>query len=251
MRVYRTADYAAMSRKAADIIASLVILDPACVLGLATGSSPIGTYQRLAERCRAGELDFSNVQSVNLDEYRGLPVTHDQSYRYFMDHNLFDHINIRKEHTHVPNGMAGDIEAECRRYDELVEGLGGAHLQLLGLGHDGHIGFNEPCGHFPKGTHLVDLDPMTLEANARFFGGDPGKVPTQAVTMGIGTILSAGRILVIVSGADKASIVARAFLGPVTPQVPASILQLHRDVTLVADEAALEEYLKEGGRVCS
>lgn len=250
MRVYKTADYAAMSRQAANIITSLVVLKPACVLGLATGSTPVGTYEQLIAWNREGYLSFSQVTTVNLDEYLGLPGTHDQSYRYFMDHNLFDHVDIDKARTNVPNGMAGDVAQECRRYDKLVEDLGGADLQLLGMGHDGHIAFNEPCDHFPVGTHLVELDPMTIQANARFFDNDPAKVPTKALTMGIGTILSAKRLLMVVSGGDKAEILARALLGPVTPAVPASALQLHRDVTVVADEAALGVYLQQGGQVC-
>lgn len=250
MRVYKTADYAAMSRQAANIITSLVVLKPACVLGLATGSTPVGTYEQLIAWNREGYLSFSQVTTVNLDEYLGLPGTHDQSYRYFMDHNLFDHVDIDKARTNVPNGMAGDVAQECRRYDQLVESLGGADLQLLGMGHDGHIAFNEPCDHFPVGTHLVELDPMTIQANARFFDNDPAKVPTKALTMGIGTILSAKRLLMVVSGGDKAEILARALLGPVTPAVPASALQLHRDVTVVADEAALGVYLQQGGQVC-
>ena len=250
MRVYKTADYAAMSRQAANIITSLVVLKPACVLGLATGSTPVGTYEQLIAWNREGYLSFSQVTTVNLDEYLGLPGTHDQSYRYFMDHNLFDHVDIDKARTNVPNGMAGDVAQECRRYDKLVESLGGADLQLLGMGHDGHIAFNEPCDHFPVGTHLVELDPMTIQANARFFDNDPAKVPTKALTMGIGTILSAKRLLMVVSGGDKAEILARALLGPVTPAVPASALQLHRDVTVVADEAALGVYLQQGGQVC-
>ncbi len=250
MRVYQTKDYAAMSRQAANIITSLVVLKPDCVLGLATGSTPIGTYQQLIDWNREGYLSFAQVTTVNLDEYKGLPVTHDQSYRYFMNDNLFDHVDIDKSRTHVPNGMAEDVQAECQRYDALVKSLGCADLQLLGMGHDGHIAFNEPCDHFPLGTHLVDLDPMTLEANARFFDNDPNKVPHQAMTMGIGTIMSAKKILMIVSGADKAAILAKALLGPITPQVPASALQLHPDVTVVADEAALAEYIKAGGKVC-
>ncbi len=250
MRVYQTKDYAELSKRAADLIAAQVILKPNCVLGLATGSSPIGTYQKLIEKYKAGELDFSEVKSVNLDEYKGLPVTHDQSYRYFMDDNLFHHVNIDPANTNVPDGMAADLAAECRRYDALVKRLGCADLQLLGMGHDGHIGFNEPCDHFPVGTHVVELDPMTLEANARFFDNDPKKVPTHAVTMGIGTILAARKILVVVSGADKSAILAKALLGPVTPEVPASALQLHGDVTVVADQAALADYIKEGGALC-
>lgn len=249
MRVYQTPDYAALSRQAANIISAQIILKPDCVLGLATGSSPIGTYKQLIEWNKKGELDFSRVTTVNLDEYKGLPVTHDQSYRYFMNDNLFLHVNIDINKTNVPNGMAEDIQAECARYDALVQSLGCADLQLLGMGHDGHIAFNEPCDHFPRGTHLVDLDPMTLEANARFFDNDPKKVPTQALTMGIGTIMSARKILMIVSGADKSAMLAKALLGPITPMVPASALQLHSDVTVVADQAALADYIKAGGKV--
>lgn len=250
MRVYQAKDYEAMSLRAANLISSQVLLKPHCVLGLATGSSPIGTYKVLVERCKKGELSFKQVRSVNLDEYRGLPVTHDQSYRYFMNTNLFDHIDIDKAQTNVPNGLAEDGAAEAARYDALIESLGGIDLQLLGLGHNGHIGFNEPCDEFPCGTHVVDLTERTKEANARFFDDDPSKVPSQAITMGIGAIMKAKRVVVVVSGADKAPIVAKAFLGPITPQVPASILQLHRDATIVADDAALAEYLKEGGKVC-
>ena len=250
MRVYQTADYAAMSRQAANIITSLVVLKPECVLGLATGSTPVGAYKQLIEWNKEGYLSFKQVTTVNLDEYQGLSVTHDQSYRYFMNDNLFDHVDIDKARTNVPNGMASDIDAECKRYDALVKSLGGADLQLLGMGHDGHIAFNEPCDHFPVGTHLVELDPMTIQANARFFDNDPAKVPTKALTMGIGTIMSAKKILMIVSGADKSETLAKALLGPVTPMVPASALQLHPDVTVVADQAALADYIKQGGKVC-
>lgn len=249
MRVYQASDYADLSRQAANIIAAQIVLKPDCVLGLATGSSPIGAYQQLIEKNKRGDVDFSQVTTVNLDEYRGLPVTHDQSYRYFMNDNLFLHVNIDMAKTNVPNGMAEDVEAECARYDALVQSLGCADLQLLGMGHDGHIAFNEPCDHFPRGTHLVELDPMTLEANARFFDNDPNKVPHQAMTMGIGTIMSARKILMIVSGADKSAMLAKALLGPITPQVPASALQLHPDVTVVADQAALADYLKAGGKL--
>ncbi len=249
MRVYQAADYAAMSRRAANIITSVVVLKPDCVLGLATGSSPIGTYKQLIDWNREGYLSFAQVTTVNLDEYKGLPVTHDQSYRYFMNDNLFHHVDIDLNRTNVPNGMAEDIAAECARYDALVKSLGCADLQLLGMGHDGHIAFNEPCDHFPVGTHLVDLDPMTLEANARFFDNDPKKVPTQALLMGIGTIMSARKILMIVSGADKSATPAKALMGPVTPLIPASVLQLHSDVTVVADQAALADYIKQGGKL--
>ena len=238
MRIYEVPDYQAMSRRAADIIAAQVLLKPDCVLGLATGSTPVGAYQCLAELCRAGTVSFAGVRSVNLDEYKGLAPTHDQSYRYFMEHNLFRHIDIDPANTHVPNGLAEDAQAECARYDALVESLGYADLQLLGLGRNGHIGFNEPGASFVKPTHVVDLTQSTIDANARFFAS-AGDVPRQALTMGIGCIMAARRVLVVASGADKAEAVARMVAGPITPEVPASILQLHSDVTLVADKAAL------------
>ena len=238
MKIYSTKDYDAMSRKAADILASHVILKPDCVLGLATGSTPIGMYKQLIEWYNQGVLDFSLVHTVNLDEYRGLAPTHDQSYRYFMQHNLFDHVNVKPENTNVPNGLAADPEAECARYDQVIDSLGGTDVQVLGMGHNGHIGFNEPADHFPLGTHVVDLTDTTIDANARFFA-TRDDVPKQALTMGVKNIMQSRHILVVVSGADKAPIVKRAFFGPVTPQVPASILQLHPNVSIVADEAAL------------
>ncbi len=238
MKIYSTKDYDAMSRKAADILASHVILKPDCVLGLATGSTPIGMYKQLIEWYNQGVLDFSLVHTVNLDEYRGLAPTHDQSYRYFMQHNLFDHVNVKPENTNVPNGLAADPEAECARYDQVIDSLGGTDVQVLGMGHNGHIGFNEPADHFPLGTHVVDLTDTTIDANARFFA-TRDDVPKQALTMGVKNIMQSRHILVVVSGADKAPIVKKAFFGPVTPQVPASILQLHPNVSIVADEAAL------------
>ena len=238
MRIYREADYDAMSRRTAAIIAAEVVRKPDCVLGLATGSTPVGAYRQLAAWNREGLLSFRSVTSVNLDEYKGLGPDHDQSYRYFMDRNLFDHVDIRRDRTHVPDGLAADPEAECRRYDALVAALGGTDLQLLGLGHNGHIGFNEPGEAFVRETHVVDLTERTIEANARFFAHQD-EVPRQALTMGIGAIMAAKRVLVAVSGADKAEAVRRAFAGPITPAVPASILQLHPDVVLVGDAAAL------------
>ena len=227
-----------MSRKAANIISAQVIMKPNCTLGLATGSTPLGIYDQLTEWYKKGDLDFSAVHSVNLDEYRGLPKENDQSYYYFMHKNLFDRVNIRPENTNVPNGMEPDAEKECRRYEKLIADLGGIDLQLLGLGHNGHIGFNEPGEAFEKETHCVDLQERTIEANKRFFES-ADEVPRQAYTMGIKTIMQAKKILVAVSGEDKAEIVKKAFFGPVTPTVPASILQMHNDVTVVADEAAL------------
>ena len=237
MKIYKAKDYKDMSRKAANIISAQVIMKPNCVLGLATGSTPIGTYDQLVEWYNKGDLDFSEVTTVNLDEYKGLPRTNDQSYYYFMHQHLFDRVNIDPERTNVPNGMEPDAEKECGRYEELIRSLGGVDLQLLGLGHNGHIGFNEPGEAFEKETHCVDLTESTIEANKRFFAS-ADDVPKQAYTMGIKTIMQAKKILIVVNGENKADIVERAFFGPVTPEVPASILQLHNDVSLVGDEAA-------------
>ena len=238
MKIYKAKDYKDMSRKAANIISAQVIMKPNGVLGLATGSTPIGTYDQLVEWYNKEDLDFSEVTTVNLDEYKGLPRTNDQSYYYFMHQHLFDRVNIDPERTNVPNGMEPDAEKECGRYEELIRSLGGVDLQLLGLGHNGHIGFNEPGEAFEKETHCVDLTESTIEANKRFFAS-ADDVPKQAYTMGIKTIMQAKKILIVVNGENKADIVERAFFGPVTPEVPASILQLHNDVTLVGDEEAL------------
>ena len=238
MKVYTAKDYAGMSRIAANILSAQVTLKPDCILGLATGSTPIGTYKVLTERCASGDLDFSQVKSINLDVYVGLSPDHDQSYRYFMQTNLFDHVNIARENTNVPNGLAEDLDAECQRYNEVIHTLGPIDIQVLGMGHNGHIGFNEPSDVFELETHLVDLTQTTIDANARFFSS-ADDVPRQALTMGIKSIMQAKKILVVVSGKDKAEIVKKAFTGPVTPQVPASILQMHPDVILVGDEAAL------------
>ena len=236
MKVIVCDSYASQSAAGADMIEKIVREKPDCCLGLATGSSPVGMYQELSRRCREEGLDFSRVSTVNLDEYRGLTRDNDQSYYYFMHKNLFDHVNIKA--SYLPDGTREDAEEECHHYEEIIRSLGGVDLQLLGLGHNGHIGFNEPADHFPKETHCVDLQERTIEANKRFFASIDD-VPRQAYTMGIGTIMRARKILIIVSGEDKADIVRDAFFGPITPTVPASILQLHPDVTLVADEAAL------------
>ena len=238
MKIIRAKDYQDMSRKAANIISAQVIMKPDCVLGLATGSSPLGTYEQLIKWYEKGDLDFSEVKTANLDEYRGLTADNDQSYHYFMRTNFFDHINIKPENLNIPDGSNPDAEAECARYDACIRELGGVDLQLLGMGHNGHIGFNEPCSTFAKGTNCVTLSERTIEANKRFFASIDD-VPRQAYTMGIGTIMGARKILVVVSGADKAEIVKKAFFGPITPEVPASVLQLHTDVTVIADEAAL------------
>ena len=240
MQIYRAKDYHDMSRKAANIISAQVIMKPSCVLGLATGSTPIGTYRQLIEWYEKGDLDFAHVTSVNLDEYKGLSGDNDQSYRYFMNHNFFSHINIPMERTFVPNGLEKNSDGACAAYNEIIRSCGGIDLQLLGLGHNGHIGFNEPGEAFEKGTHCVDLTESTIEANKRFFEKEED-VPRQAYTMGIKNIMQARKILLVVSGEDKADILAQVLEGPITPQVPASILQLHNDVTVVADEAALSK----------
>ena len=240
MQVYVAENYADMSRKAANILSAQVILKPDTVMGLATGSSPVGTYQQLIEWYKKGDLDFAQVRTVNLDEYAGLAPEHSQSYRRFMQENFFDHINIPRENTHVPNGLAPDLEAECRRYNQVIQSLGGIDIQLLGMGHNGHIGFNEPGQAFELETHVVDLTDNTIEANARFFASRD-EVPRQAITMGLKSIMQAQRIVMVVSGADKADIVRAAFAGPVVPQVPASILQMHPNFILVGDKAALSK----------
>lgn len=232
MNYIEVESYEELSRRAAGIIASQVISKPESVLGLATGSSPLGTYECLAKACENKDVDFSKVTSVNLDEYIGLTGDNDQSYRYFMDTNLFSKINIRKEYTFVPNGVAEDIEKEGREYDERIEKLGGIDIQLLGIGYDGHIGFNEPDEVFTKETHIVELDPSTIEANARFFDSIDD-VPKKAITMGMGAIMNAKKVLLIANGKGKEEIVKKAFFGPITPKVPASILQLHPDVTVI------------------
>jgi glucosamine-6-phosphate deaminase len=238
MRIIEAKDYEDMSKKAACIIAAQMTMKPDSVLGLATGSTPIGTYDKLVEKYENGELDFSEVSTVNLDEYRGLQQDNDQSYYYFMHKHLFDRVNIDKKRTNVPDGMEPDAKKECQRYEALIESYDGVDLQLLGLGHNGHIGFNEPSDKFEQMTHCVDLSARTIEANQRFFDSAED-VPKQAYTMGIGTIMRAKKILLVVSGKDKAEIVAEAFKGDVTPEVPASILQMHPDVTIVADKDAL------------
>ena len=240
MKIIRTKDYEEMSRKAANLISAQILLKPDCVLGLATGSTPIGIYDQLVEWNKKGDLDFSTVKTVNLDEYKGLTRDNEQSYYYFMHHHLFDRVNIDEENTHVPNGKVENGDEECLRYEALIASMGGVDLQLLGLGRNGHIGFNEPAADFPKITHCVDLTESTIEANKRFFAS-ADEVPRQAYTMGIGTIMKADKILVVANGEDKADAVAAMVQGKITPEVPASILQLHNNVILVADEAALSK----------
>ena len=238
MKIIRAKDYQDMSRKSANIISAQIIMKPNCVLGLATGGTPVGTYKQLVEWYNKGDLDFSEVTTVNLDEYRGIAKEHPQSYWYFMFDNLFNHVNMDASRVYLPDGSNPDAEAEGKRYDEIIHRLGGVDLQLLGIGRNGHIGFNEPGAAFELGTHCVDLLDSTIEANKRFFDKKED-VPRQAYTMGIKTIMQARKVLLVVSGAEKAEAVKAACLGPVTPQVPASILQMHPDCTLVGDEASL------------
>lgn len=240
MKVYCAKDNKDMSRKVANIISAQIILKPNSVLGLATGSTPIGTYKQLIEWYNKGDLDFKEVKTVNLDEYKGLNSENEQSYRYFMNRNLFNHVNIEIDNTMFPDGMAEDTEAECRRYNHVIQSLGGIDLQLLGLGHNGHIGFNEPNAAFDTETHCVSLTQSTIDANSRLFE-NADEVPRYAYTMGIKNIMQAKTILVAVCGEEKADIVKQAFTGEVTPKVPASILQMHNDVILVGDEAALSK----------
>lgn len=230
-------NYEEMSRKAADVIAELVARKPSCILGLATGSTPEGLYAQLIKDCQEGKISFKDVSTYNLDEYRGLENDHPQSYHYFMEQHLFNHVDIDLAATHVPDGSNPDSAAACADYEAAIKASGGVDLQLLGLGHNGHIGFNEPADTFAKETNCVELTRSTIEANSRLFD-HIDEVPTQAYTMGIGTIMRAAKILVVANGEGKAQIVRDAFFGPVTPQVPASILQFHPDVTVIVDEAA-------------
>ena len=237
MRLYIENDYDAMSRRAAGIIGSLVIQKPDCVLGLATGTTPIGIYKELAEGYKRGDLDFKSVKSLNLDEYCGLEGTHPQSYRYFMNTNLFEHINIDIASTHVPDGMAKDYVAAGEEYDRLIASHGGIDLQLLGLGQNGHIGFNEP-GEFIRQTHPVELTANTIEANSRLFD-DISQVPTSAITMGLWGIMTSRQVLLVANGRNKAKALNAALYGPITPEVPASILQLHPNLIVVCDKEAV------------
>lgn len=236
MNVIVVNNFDRMSEEAAKLLVAQVRTKPGSVLGLATGSTPLGVYKLLAEYHQAG-VDFSRVITFNLDEYIGLAPDHPQSYRYYMEENLFSKINIKQENTHVPSGIAPDLEAECRRYEEAIRQAGGIDLQLLGIGSNGHIGFNEPGTPFDSTTQIVDLTESTIRDNSRFFDS-PDEVPTQAVSMGIKSIMQAKSIVLIASGGSKADAVCAAVHGPVTPEVPASVLQLHPSVTIVVDQAA-------------
>ena len=240
VNLIKAADPKEVGKLAADLFEALIRTKPACVIGLATGSTPLPLYQELIAREKAGKIDFTRVRSANLDEYKGLAPDHPQSYRRFMQENLFDHISIKPENTIVPDGLAEDVQAMCEAYERKIEAWGGVDLQLLGIGHDGHIGFNEPADHFPGMPHEVELTAMTRDANKRFFAS-LDEVPTAAFTMGIGTVMAAKKIVMVVTGADKHDILMKSFFGPVTPEVPASILQFHPDVTVICDAAAWGE----------
>ena len=238
MRIIVTDSYEEMSKVAARIVAGQLYLKPNSVLGLATGSTPEGMYANLVKVHQSVGLDFSEVISFNLDEYIGLDKENEQSYYYFMHEYLFDKVNIDPEKTYLPDGTNLNSEEEAARYEALVQSLGTVDLQLLGLGRNGHIGFNEPGDHFEDGTHCVDLKESTIEANKRFFES-ADDVPKQAYSMGIGTIMRSKKILLVVSGEEKAQALKDSIYGPVTPEVPGSILRFHPDVTIIADEAAM------------
>lgn len=223
---------------AAGLLARELRAKPQLVLGLATGRTMENVYDALAQMHQREGLDFSQCHTFNLDEYIGLPATDPHSYRHYMDRHLFNRVNIDLRHTHLPDGMAKDLKAECAQYENLINGCGGIDLQLLGIGRSGHIGFNEPLSALRSRTRDKALTPATIEQNAPLFGGDLGKVPRRAITMGVGTILDARRIVVLVTGAEKATILAQAVEGPITAMVTASALQWHPRCTVVVDEAA-------------
>ena len=236
MRIIVCDNYDLLSKKAAQIVGSQMILNPKSILGLATGSTPIGMYKNLIKMYEEGLIDFSKTTTFNLDEYYQLPINNDQSYHYFMDENLFNHININRENIHIPNGMADDIDAECVLYDKMIDD-NGIDIQILGIGNNAHIGFNEPTINFNKGTHMVTLDESTREANARFFNS-LDEVPTKAITMGTGSIFKSKKILLLASGINKAEAIYNTVHGKVTPEVPSSILQFHKDVIIILDKEA-------------
>lgn len=243
MKILIVKDYEEMSKIAAKEMATVINEKPEAILGLATGGTPIGMYKELIKMYNGGSLDFSKTTSVNLDEYVGLSGEHDQSYRYFMDTNLFNHVNIRKDQTYVPNGLAEDIEEECTNYDKRIDELGGIDVQILGIGSNGHIGFNEPSEVLSLGTHLTKLADSTIEANSRYFASKE-EVPTEALTMGLGAIMKSKKILLMVSGEAKADIMDKVVNGKISTQVPASLLQMHRDVVLIVDEDAAKKLKK-------
>lgn len=238
MKIFKTNSYDEMSSKAAELISQQIINKPESVLGLATGSTPIGMYELLVNKHREKGLDFSKIKTVNLDEYVKISPNHESSYTYFMKHHLFDHININKSNYYLPNSNASDYEDECKRYDDVLDDLDGIDLQILGIGHNGHIGFNEPMDHYTKGTHVIELTTSTINANSRLFE-DPSEIPTKAITMGIQSIMKAKKIILLANGINKAEIINKSLFGAITPQVPASVLQLHPNLVVIGDEEAL------------
>ena len=238
MKLITCKNYEEISAVAADIVADVMKAKPDCVLGLATGSTPVGMYKKLIEKNATGEIDFSAVTTVNLDEYYPIAPDNDQSYRYFMNENLFNHVNIDKSRTYVPDGLADDPAAACEAYEEIVARVGGADIQVLGIGQNGHIGFNEPAEALDVKTHVTGLTESTIKANARFFASE-ADVPTKALTMGIGTILGAKKIIILANGAAKHDAISIMLAGGLTTACPASMLNLHNDVTVICDEACL------------
>ena len=237
MKLIVTENYEEMSREATALFAQTMQSKSDCVLGLATGDTPIGLYKGLIEEYRAGKLDFSHVRTVNLDEYYPIAPDNDQSYRYFMNVQLFDHVNIDKANTSVPDGQVADVEGFCRAYEEHIDALGGIDIQVLGIGRNGHVGFNEPDDALIPTTHLTDLTAGTIEANSRFFASE-ADVPKQALTMGIQSIFKARKIVLMASGKGKAEAVRAMLCGNITTHCPASLLCLHPDVTLICDKDA-------------
>lgn len=248
MRIIVCENYEEVSKKAAQMILSQVTLKPNSVLGLATGSTPMGMYENLVELNKSGDIDFSEVRTFNLDEYYNLPKNNDQSYHYFMHKNLFNHINIKPSNIHIPNGMADDINSECERYDSLIKESGGVDIQVLGIGNNAHIGFNEPTINFEKGTHLVELEDSTIKANSRFFDNIED-VPKKAITMGVGSIFKSKKIMLIATGENKAEAIYNTVYGKVVPEVPASILQFHNDIVLILDKDAAKLLKEEDYKV--
>ena len=237
MRIIVCDNYELLSKKAAQIIGSQIILEPKSVFGFATGSTPEGMYKNLIKMYKEGLIDFSKITTFNLDEYYQLPIDNEQSYHYFMDKHLFNHININRENIHIPSGMSNDIEAECDLYEKMIDNKGGIDIQVLGIGNNAHIGFNEPTINFNKGTHVVTLEESTRKANSRFFNSID-EVPTKAITMGIGSIFKSKKVLLLASGKNKAEAIYNTVHGKVTPQVPSSILQFHKDVIIILDKEA-------------
>lgn len=237
MQVIICKDYDEMSRQGARFICSQLILKPNSVLGLATGSTPIGMYERLGELCAEGEADFSAVTTFNLDEYYPIAPDNDQSYHYYMEHNLFSKINIDRSRTHIPDGNSDNPDEVCRAYDESIEKAGGIDLQILGIGQNGHIGFNEPDNALSTGTHVTDLTESTIQANSRFFNSID-EVPKKALTMGIATILKSRKIILMANGRAKHEVVRGLLTDKIETQIPATMLKVHPDVVLICDKEA-------------